>query len=98
MNKLFQNTTFVIAARIILGSIFIYASMDKMANPTDFVKIIHNYHLLPVQLENLMAIFLPWIEFLTGLCLVIGKWEKSAMLIYSILLVIFIIALSQALI
>ena len=98
MNKLFQNKTFILALRIVLGAIFMYASMDKMANPQDFAKIVHNYHILPVQLVNLLAIFLPWIELLTGLFLAIGKWEKAAALIYSTLLVIFIIGLSQALI
>ena len=98
MNKLFQNKIFVLVIRIVLGGIFIYASIDKMANASDFVKIINNYHVLPVQLVNLLAIFLPWIEMLTGLFLVVGKWEKGAMLIYSSLLIIFIIALSQALI
>ncbi len=72
--------------------------MDKMANPADFAKIIHNYQVLPVQLINLLAIFLPWIELLTGLFLVIGKWEKASALIISTLLVIFILGLSQALI
>ena len=98
MNKLFQHRNFILALRIILGAIFMYASMDKMANPQEFAKIIHNYHILPVQLVNLLAIFLPWIELLTGLFLAVGKWEKASALIFSTLLVIFIIALAQALV
>ncbi len=97
MEKLFQNKYFEIAGRLILGGLLIYASIDKMANAPDFLKIIHNYKVLPVQLENPLAIFLPWLEFLTGLFIVIGKWTKSAWLIYSTMLVVFIIALSQAL-
>jgi len=52
MKKLFENKYFVIAARILLGSVFMYASFDKMANPEAFAKIIDNYHLLPYQLVN----------------------------------------------
>ncbi|HJY62920.1 MAG TPA: MauE/DoxX family redox-associated membrane protein [Ignavibacteria bacterium] len=98
MEKLFQNKTFVKIARIVLGAIFVYASFDKMANPQDFLKVIENYKILPVQLANPLAIFLPWLELITGLLLIVGKWEKGALLIYNVLMVIFVIALSQALI
>jgi uncharacterized membrane protein YphA (DoxX/SURF4 family) len=98
MKRLFENRYFVIALRILLGALFMYASFDKMANPEAFADIIDNYHLLPVQLVNPLAIFLPWLEFITGLFLVTGKWTKGSLIIYTSLLVIFIIALSQALI
>jgi hypothetical protein len=98
MNKFFQNKNVSLAIRVILGGIMMYASIDKMANPADFAKIVHNYHVLPVQLVNLLAVFLPWIELFTGLFMVVGKWEKGAALIYSTLLIIFILGLSQALI
>ena len=75
-----------------------YASMDKLANMSDFAKIIQNYKLLPVELVNLLAIFLPWLEFIVGFCLVLGKFEKASLLLYSLMLIIFIIALSLALI
>lgn len=98
MNKFFENKFIFIAARIILGGLFMYASFDKIAHPEAFADIIDNYHILPIQLVNPLAIFLPWLEFITGLLLVIGKWVKGSLLIYSTLLVIFIIGLSQALI
>ena len=98
MKRLFENKYFAIAVRVVLGALFMYASFDKMANPEAFANIIDNYHLLPFQLVNPLAIFLPWLEFITGLLLIIDKWVKGSLLIYSALLVIFIIALSQALI
>jgi len=98
MKRLFENKYLVIAVRVVLGALFMYASFDKMANPEAFANIIDNYHLLPYQLVNSLAIFLPWLEFITGLLLIIDKWVKGSLLIYSALLVIFIIALSQALI
>ena len=98
MMKIFENKNFVLIARIILGGIFIYASLDKISQPLAFADIINNYRILPVQLVNPLAIFLPWLEFITGLLLIIGKWTKGALLIYSTFLVIFIIALTQALV
>lgn len=97
MKKIFENKYVIIAARIVLGAVFMYASFDKMANPSLFADIIDNYHVLPYQLVNAMAIFLPWLEFITGLFLITGKWVKGSLLIYTTLLVIFIIALGQAL-
>ena len=98
MKKIFENKYFAASVRIILGAIFVYASLDKIANPQAFADIINNYRVLPVQLVNPLAIFLPWLEFITGLFMISGKWVKGSLLIYSTLLVIFIIALSQALI
>jgi uncharacterized membrane protein YphA (DoxX/SURF4 family) len=97
MQNFFTNKTFVFIARVVLGAIFVYSSFDKMANPEAFLKIIDNYRLLPVQLQNPMAIFLPWLELITGLLLIVGKWEKASLLIYNILMIIFVIALSQSL-
>lgn len=98
MKKLFENKYLSLAARIVLGAVFMYASFDKMANPEAFANIIDNYHLLPYQLVNALAIFLPWMEFITGLFLITGKWVKASLMIYNVLLVVFIIALGQALI
>lgn len=98
MEKLFTNKHFVLLARVVLGAIFVYSSFDKMANPEAFLKIIHNYKLLPVQLENPLAIFLPWTELILGFLLIFGKWEKASLLLYNIIMIIFVIALSQSLI
>lgn len=97
MKKLFENKYVTIAARIILGAVFMYASFDKMAHPEAFANIIDNYHLLPYQLVNGLAIFLPWLELITGLLLITGTWVRASLMIYTALLVVFIIALSQAL-
>jgi hypothetical protein len=98
LNKLFTQKYFASLVRIVLGAIFIYASMDKIANMPDFAKVIFYYRILPVQLVNLLAIFLPWLEFVLGVFLIIGKFERASLLVYSAMIVVFIIALSQALI
>jgi hypothetical protein len=33
--------------RVILGGLFIYASLDKIAHPHDFAKIVYDYNLIP---------------------------------------------------
>lgn len=78
-----------ICARILLGGIFILASLDKILNPGAFAEIIFNYQFLPDSLINLTAIILPWLELLLGLFLVIGIWLPGATFLSTILLLTF---------
>jgi uncharacterized membrane protein YphA (DoxX/SURF4 family) len=79
--------------RLVLGGIFIYASLDKIAHPHEFAKIIDNYAILPDLLVTLPALVLPWLELIAGLCLVAGFWRRSSALWLSLLLLVFILAL-----
>lgn len=81
--------------RLVLGGIFIYASLDKIAHPEQFAKIVYNYKILPHSLINIFAIIIPWVELLCGLFLIAGIFVKSSSAILSLLLVSFIIALSM---
>lgn len=82
-----------VLARLVLGGIFIYASLDKIAHPLEFAKIIRNYQILPVFLITLPALILPWLELFAGICLVSGICERSAAMLLTFLLFLFIIAL-----
>jgi uncharacterized membrane protein YphA (DoxX/SURF4 family) len=79
----------VIIVRLILGAVFIYASIDKIAHPAAFAKAIYNYQILPIFLINLTAIILPWLELILGLFLVIGLFREGSVCIVTGLLVIF---------
>ncbi len=80
--------------RLVLGITFIYASLDKIANPDQFARIIYNYHILPHFLINIYAVTLPWVEFLAGLFLILGVFIESASLLISFLLLVFVVAIS----
>jgi len=92
--SLLRNPWLGLVGRIIVGGIFIYASWDKILQPEGFARIVFNYHLVPASLINIMAIALPWVEFVAGVCLIVGVWPRSAGLVLSALTAIFIIALS----
>ena len=74
-------------ARIVLGIVFIYASYDKILHPAAFAKVIYNYQILPDELINLSAIFLPWLELVIGSLLIIGIWLPGSVFIGNILLI-----------
>jgi len=81
---------------MMVGFIFIYASIDKIAAPAYFAGMIQNYQLIPDLFINFAAIVLPWLELLCGMLLLIGIWHRSAALLITILMVVFIIAISSA--
>ena len=93
MKRVLASLPLQLLARLVLGGIFIYASLDKIAHPREFAKIIANYAILPEPLVTLPALVLPWLELLAGLCLVSGLWVRSAALLLSSLLLFFILAL-----
>ena len=66
MRSFFHNKKVVLICRFILGIIFIYASIDKIANPIEFSNAIDNYHIIPSQLSNLVALVIPWVELFIG--------------------------------
>lgn len=86
----------VLIARLLIGGILIYASFNKIVDPGGFVKAIANYHIIPFGLENSMAIILPWLELIVGLCLIIGVFIDGAAFLVIIMMVIFIVAITFA--
>ena len=61
-----------LAARLYLGSIFIYAAWGKILDPYNFAVSIATYQMLPTYLVNIIAVTLPWLELVTGVLLVVG--------------------------
>ena len=92
-----QRSVIALLCRVILGIVLIYASIDKIIHPAEFAKAIGNYNVLPFGLENLLGIVLPVLELLVGICLVLGIMIDGSAIIAAGMMVIFIIAISQAL-
>lgn len=76
--------------RVALGGVFIYASVDKILHPHDFAVIVKAYRILPDLLVNPVAVILPWLELVLGLCLVLNVWVSGALLLANTLLVAFL--------
>ena len=92
-----QRSVIALLCRVILGIVLIYASIDKIVHPAEFAKAIGNYNVLPFGLENLLGIVLPVLELLVGTWLVLGIMLDGSAIITAGMMVVFIIALSQAL-
>ncbi|MCF7796876.1 MAG: DoxX family membrane protein [Lentisphaeria bacterium] len=82
--------------RILLGGLFIYASLDSLWRPALFTRAIYNYHLLPDIFLHPAAILLPWVEMITGIMLIANIFPRTNAGIQAVLLMVFTIAVSIA--
>ena len=57
-------------ACLILGAVMLAAAYHKILSPQDFARNVYNYQAAPDSLINLVAVFLPWLELVIGVCLV----------------------------
>ncbi len=79
-----------LCARLILGGVFVYASIDKIKHPEAFAKAVYNYQILPDTLINLTAVMLPWLELILGLFLIIGLFREGSACIATVLMLVFL--------
>lgn len=75
--------------RLSLALVFIYASVGKILHPAEFAAIIPQYKVLPLYLVNPAALFLPWLELLIGLLLILEKQREGTIFLVNVLLIIF---------
>jgi uncharacterized membrane protein YphA (DoxX/SURF4 family) len=86
-----RNKGVLLALRLVLGGLFVYAGAVKVLEPLDFAQNIRNYQLVGQSLSFVAAIVLPWLEILAGLALILGVWTRSAALVVTGLLVFFVV-------
>ena len=92
------SNTFVVL-RIVLGSLLLISGGEKLSTPyQNFLYVIQHYQMLPPLLEEWSARIFPWIEFSTGLFVVLGLWLTITLRAQMGLFFLFILVLSQALI
>lgn len=91
-----QNRWFLLALRVIVGGVFIYAGALKVADPLAFADSIASFQLLPAQLVNLVALGLPPFEILVGVLLIVGPFQHQAAFVLLLLTVGFATFLIQA--
>jgi uncharacterized membrane protein YphA (DoxX/SURF4 family) len=92
--SIWKSKWFIIPIRIIIGAVFIYASIDKIIHPDRFAEIIMDFEIVPWNIINISAIWLPWLELVVGLLVILGIWVRPCAFLLSILCILFIAGLS----
>ena len=77
---------------LIIGALFIYAGAIKALDPIGFANDIDNYKILPWFVGVRLAFYLPWLEILCGLALIIRRLYFGGLLILAMLTSVFIVA------
>ena len=77
---------------LIIGGIFIYAGVIKALDPVAFANDIDNYKILPWPLAVRLAFYLPWLEMLCGLTLILRFFYRGGLFILTGLTFVFIAA------
>jgi protein-disulfide isomerase/uncharacterized membrane protein YphA (DoxX/SURF4 family) len=83
-------------ARLLLGVVWIWAALAKLAHPLLFVQTVRAYDLSWEWLAKAIGYGLPVLELCLGIVLVVGVTVRIAAAVSAVLFVVFLIALSVA--
>lgn len=81
--------------RLVLGGVFLYAGVIKIADPQAFAGSIAAYRILPYFGNYLAAAVIPWLEAICGLLLIAGYRTKAAASLIALLTLVFMAALAS---
>jgi putative oxidoreductase len=87
-----------IVSQLVLGGIFVYASLGKIFSPAEFMIAVRNYRIFPPLLVSVTAYVLPWLELIFGVLLVLNIYTRPSAAVLSLLLLVFIGVILSALI
>ena len=82
--------------RILLAAVFLAAAYGKLRDPYAFAVSIHAYRLIPDSWAPAAAVIMPAVETVAALALVTGVLWRGASVLLGGMLVIFLVALAQA--
>jgi len=78
--KVLSHPILLLACRLFLAYIFIFAAVNKILDPQSFVRELLGYRFFPDFLVNIIALGLPPLELLTGLAIIAGPFIREASL------------------
>ena len=83
-------------ARMALGGVFLVAGILKILDPGSLLSATETYQIIPYRWSYWLALYLPWVEVLAGLGILLRKAYPGSLFLITALLAVFLIALTQA--
>ena len=83
-------------ARLLTGGVWLVAGALKLPDPTESVRAVRAYQLLPEALVPAVGYALPMVEVLVGACLLLGLITRVSAVFSAVLFVAFIVGISAA--
>lgn len=85
-----------VLARLVVGGVWIVAGALKLPDPTESVRAVRNYQLLPEAVVPFVGHSLPVLEILVGLCLLLGLLTRPAAVVSAVLMGAFVVGIASA--
>lgn len=85
-----------VAARLVVGVMWVVAGAVKIPDPTENVRAVRAYQILPESIVPTVGHGLPVIEVLVGLCLLLGLLTRISAVLSLVLLVVFVAGIGAA--
>lgn len=85
-----------VLARLVVGGVWVVAGLLKLPDPTESVRAVRNYQLLPEASVPLVGHTLPVLEVLIGVCLILGLLVRASAVLSCVLLTAFIVGIASA--
>ncbi len=82
--------------RLLVGGVFLAAGVLKLPDPAAAVRAVRAYRLLPEALVAPVAFGMPVIEIAVGLALILGVFVRTAAVVTSVLLVVYLFGIGSA--
>jgi uncharacterized membrane protein YphA (DoxX/SURF4 family) len=83
-------------ARLVTGGVWIVAGALKLPDPSESVRAVRAYDLLPESIVPTVGHLLPLVEVVVGICLVAGLLTRAMAVVSALLFLAFIIGISAA--
>jgi uncharacterized membrane protein YphA (DoxX/SURF4 family) len=83
-------------ARLFLGGVLIWAGITKVGRPLTSQRAVQAYEIMPMDLAGYIGLALPFVEIILGVLLVVGLFTRPVAAVSTLLMVVFIIGISQA--
>lgn len=80
-------------SRFIIGGIFLTAGLAKISDPVAFLITLRKFELLPDMYARFLAVYLPWLEFVLGLFILLGIMHRAGSLVLAFLNAVFGVAI-----
>ena len=98
MRRFFTSPLTIRVCQIAIGILMAWAGLAKIGDLRSFAEQLHNFRMMPVPLENLVAMSLPWVELLAALALIFGVRARAGAMLVTGLMVVFTVAVAAAMV